>query len=316
MGKTLRFPSIFLLFILVLSLAGCASGEAGLLRTAVSVEFTDDGAAATDDAVSIATEDDGAVTVTICTGGAYRLTGSCANGAVIVDCAADVTLLLDALTLTHPDGACIASIGDGTLTICPVSGTESSLTDGTGYQFTDPLTDVPDAVLFAQGDLRLTGSDTGILHIRALYKTGIASRDMLCMEGGTYTISSIRHGMHGRDGIAISGGFTAIEAAADGMRTTNDKPGKEGTVAITGGKVTILAGDEGIQSVGNVTFSGGTTAIDSTNNGLKTEGMLQVTGGTVSIGAADEALLAAETAHTGGSFSVNGADYADWMGAQ
>lgn len=308
MSKALRFPRILLVTALfaafLLPLVSCSASP---YANAVPISFSADGVTADGAGISVSTDADGAYTVTISAPGAYRLSGVCENGAVVVDAADEVTLVLDGLTLTHPTGACIASVGEGNLTVHALSGTESALSDGAGYVFPDAVTDEPDAVIFAKSDLTLSGDSDGICHITARYKTGAATKDDLTVTGGNYTVSSVRHGLRGRDSVTVSGGLLAIEAAADGIRTTNDNPGKEGTIAVTGGTVQISAGDEGLQSIADVTISGGALTINSTNNGVKTDaGAFTVTGGSVVIDAVDTPLLVPETIHTGGTLTVNG----------
>ena len=313
MSKILRFPRIFLVTTLLAAfLLPLVSCSASPYANAVPISFSADGVTADDAGVSVSTGADGAYTVTISAPGAYRLSGTCENGAVIVDTADAVTLVLDGLTLTHPTGACIASVGKGELIVHALSGTESTLSDGAGYVFPDAATDEPDAAVFAKSDLTLSGDSDGICHITARYKTGVATKDNLTVTGGNYTISSVRHGLRGRDSVTVTGGLLAIDAAADGLRTTNDTPGKEGKITITGGTVQIHAGDEGIQSVSDVTVTGGTLTIDSTNNGVKAAaGALTVTGGSVTIDAVDEPVLVTETVHTGGTLTVNGESAAE-----
>ena len=310
MTKHFRFPLfialIALLVPLLVSLLSSCGGDP--YASARPVTFQADRAdVAEADGMEVSVGENGAVVVTITAGGAYRLSGTCASGSVVVDCAEDVTLVLEDLTLTNPAGSCIASIGEGNLVLYVRAGTESTLTDGAGYVFPNAMTDEPDAVVFAKNDLTLSGAGDGICHLVAYYKTGAAAKDVLTVTGGNYTISSVRHGIRGRDGVSVTGGLLAIDAAADGIRTTNDNPGKEGTVTVSGGVVQIMAGDEGIQSVSDVTVTGGEVTIDSTNNGIKSaSGTLRVTGGLLSVTAADEAVIAVDVSHTGGAFTVDG----------
>lgn len=304
---THRLTFLVLLFLLLL-LSACSAVP---YQNAQSVLFSEDGATSDSPGVAISTSEDG-VLVTITSGGAYRLSGACPNGSVLVNCMDEVVLALDGLTLTNPTGSCIASLGEGNLTLYALSGSESTLTDGTGYVFPDAVTDEPDAVVFAKSNLTLSGDEDGICHIVAYYKTGAAAKDDLFVVGGNYTVSSIQHGIRGRDSVHITGGYLAIEAAADAIRTTNDNPGKEGTVTISGGKISLTAGDEGIQSISDITISGGALTIDSTNNGIKSNiGKLLVKGGVTTITAPDEPILASSTLHTGGDLTVNGLAWED-----
>ena len=308
MTNIARCLPLYLLPVLVLLFSACTAAS---YRDAPPVTFSADGAVSDARGAAVSTTED-SVSVTITAGGTYRLTGTCQNGSVVVDCADAVVLVLDNLVLTNPTGSCIASVGEGDLTLYALSGTESTLRDGTGYVFPDALTDEPDAVVFAKSDLTLSGDKDGICYMIAYYKTGAATKDDLTVTGGNYTVSSIRHGIRGRDSVTVTGGYLAIEAAADGIRTTNDRPGKEGTVTISDGHVTITAGDEGIQSISDITITGGTLTIDSTNNGIKTDaGKLEITAGTVSITAPDQPVIAASTEHTGGELTVNGTPFAD-----
>lgn len=298
---------------LILSVPGLlfAACTAAPYRDAAAVVFSEDGATSDSPGAAVSTEG-GGVSVTITSGGTYRLSGACRSGSVVVDCADGVVLLLDGVVLTNPAGSCVASVGEGELTLYALSGTESTLTDGTGYVFPDAVTDEPDAVVYAKSDLVLAGDDDGICHLVAYYKLGAATKDDLSVTGGNYTVSSIRHGIRGRDSVSVTGGSLAIEAAEDGIRTTNDKPGKEGKVAISGGSISVTAGDEAIQSISDVLISGGSLTIDSTNNGIKSDiGSLRVTGGSLSLNAPDKPIIAAAISHLGGDFTVNGLAYGD-----
>lgn len=227
--------------VLLLCGSGCSSTEAQLAAKAIPIELA--GSTVVCDGAGVQIED-GLVTIT--QHGIYRLTGTWQNGQILVDCAdsGEVWLLLDGAEITSGKGACIYVKQADLTHVVLAADSVNRLTDGTSYTF-DPGDDEPDGALFSRDDLVLSGE--GTLEIDANFKFAIAVKDDLTIEGGSYVIQSVGHGIKGKDSLVISGGNISVEAAGDGLKSTN---ADGGTVRITGGVVDLFAGDEGIPGGG------------------------------------------------------------------
>lgn len=284
---------------LLVGLTGCSNTEEQLAAKAISIEL--DGSAAVCDGAGVQIED-GMVTIT--QHGIYRLSGTWNRGQVLVDCtdSGEVWLLLDGAEITNSKGACIYVKQADMTHVVLAADSVNRLTDGTSYTF-DPGDDEPNGVLFARDDIVLSGE--GTLEIDANFKFAIAGKDDLTIEGGSYVIRSVGHGIKGKDNLLITGGNISIEAEGDGLKATN---ADGGTIRITGGMVDLFAGDEGIQSVGDVVITGGSVTVDSKNNGIRSGTVLAVSGGTVAVNAEDTAVDAPDTKHTGGVLMIDGTE--------
>lgn len=283
----------------LLGLTGCSNTEDQLAAKAIPIEL--EGSTAVCDGAGVQIEE-GLVTIT--QHGIYRLSGTWQNGQILVDCAdsGEVWLLLDGAEIVNTNGACMYVKQADLTHVVLAADSVNRLTDGTSYTF-DPGDDEPDGALFARDDLVLSGE--GTLEIDANFKFAIAAKDDLTIEGGSYVIQSVGHGIKGKDSLVISGGNISVEAAGDGLKSTN---ADGGTVRITGGVVDLFAGDEGIQAVADVAVSGGVLTVDSKNNGIRAGTVLTVSGGTVSINAEDNAVDAPDTKHTGGVLRIDGTE--------
>ncbi len=297
--KFVRITAL-LLTALLLPLTSCTSTENQLASKAAPITLEGPTASCDADGVQI---DGGQITITA--HGIYRISGTLADGQILVDCgdSGEVWLLLDGADITCTTGACIY-IKQADLThISLVKDTVNTLTDGTSYTF-DPGDDEPDGTLFARDDLVLQGE--GTLVIDANFKNAIAAKDDLTIAGGVYDITSVGHGIKGKDSLTITGGVISVEADGDGLKSTNAEGGSKGVVTISGGVVDVFAGDEGIQAISDVTVSGGVVTVDSRNNGIRSGTALNISGGDLNINAEDTPIDAPEENKTGGLLTISG----------
>ena len=296
----LKRTAALVLTALMLPLTSCTSTEDQLAAKAIPITLEGPTASCASDSVQI---DDGQITIT--GHGIYRLTGTLADGQVLVDCGdtGEVWLILDGADITSKSGACIY-IKQADLThISLADDTVNTLTDGANYTF-DPGDDEPDGTIFARDDLVLQGE--GSLVIDANFKNAIAAKDDLTIAGGTWDIVSVGHGIKGKDSLTITGGVIYVDAEGDGLKSTNAEGGSKGVVTISGGVVDVFAGDEGIQAISDITVSGGVVTVDSRNNGIRSGTVLNQTGGELYIHAEDTPLDVPAENRTGGILSIGG----------
>jgi hypothetical protein len=241
--------------------------------TATAVVFDDDAAQISGSGASFAD-----ATLIIGQAGTYVLSGTLTGGQVLVDAGENdiVRLVLSGVSLHNEEGPAIyAPTADKTVLILE-RGTENTVSDGAGY---GNNADEPDAAIFAQDDLSVTGE--GRLVVNSAGKHGIRSQDVLAISAGVFDISTAGDALRGRDGVAIQGGDFTLNAGGDGIQSNNDEDGAKGFVIINGGEYIIRAGSDGIQAQSALTV---------------TDGNIQITTGGGSANAADAGAAEEESA--------------------
>ena len=296
---TKRISALLLTVLMLLPMTSCSSEEQ-LASKAVDIFLEGPTATSEGDGVHI---EGGQITIS--SHGIYRISGTLAEGQILVDCAdaGEVWLLLDEANITCSTGACIYVKQADLTHISLEKDTVNTLTDGVGYIF-DPGDDEPDGTLFARDDLVLQGE--GSLVIDANFKNAIAAKDDLTIAGGTYDIVSVGHGIKGKDSLTITGGVISVDAEGDGLKSTNAEGGSKGIINISGGVVDVFAGDEGMQAISDITISGGVVHVDSQNNGLRSGTALNLTGGELNINAEDTPIDVPAENRTGGILTIGG----------
>ena len=109
-------------------------------------------------------------------GGAYHVVGQ-ASGQLVVDAkGSDVTLLMDNVALSSPDGPVLWIQAASHVTILTVEGTQSRLQDSPTYTLPENEEE-PNAAIFSKADLSIGGK--GELTVIGQYADGIVSKDSL-----------------------------------------------------------------------------------------------------------------------------------------
>lgn len=201
--------------------------------------------------------------VAISNGGTYSISGTSANGQIIVDSASEenVYLVLNNVDLTCTNSAPIyIKSAKNTIIVLP-DNSENTITDGTTYTLEDSSTDEPSAAIFSKDDLTIKGN--GSLTVNANYNDGIVSKDDLKITGGNISVTSVDDGLIGKDSITIKGGSIEVNASGDGLKATNTEDTAKGYVLIEGGALNIISTNDGIQAETNVNITEGTINITS-----------------------------------------------------
>ncbi|WP_134683643.1 carbohydrate-binding domain-containing protein [Brevibacillus migulae] len=201
--------------------------------------------------------------VTIQKAGTYVVSGSLADGQIVVDVPDKgvVRLVLNGVNIQNSDSSPIYVKQAGKTIISLPEGTENIISDGKTYAKSDASTDVPNAAIYSDNDLTFNG--TGKLIVRGNYNNGITSKDDLKIMGGTYEVHAIDDAIMGRDLVAVKDGTITVEAGGDGIKTTYDTDTEKGYVALEAGTYTITSGSDGIQASQSVLIDGGTYTIVS-----------------------------------------------------
>ena len=217
---------------------------------------------------------DGVIYIT--EGGAYTLTGTSSDAAIVIDTEENVKLILDNVDLTSTNGPVIYGKQVKNLYVELAAGTTNSLCDSNTYA-TDSATgeEIGKGVISCEDDLIILGD--GTLNITANHKHGIVSDDKLYVEAGNINITSTgTDGIHANDLVCIDGGTLQITAASDIIES-------EDILVITGGTITGSSDDEGIESKNAVYINGGTIDISVKDDGINAATYLEINDGTVNV---------------------------------
>ena len=229
-----------------------------------------------------------------------QLSGSSADGSLIVYSWLKYGITLNGLLLTNTDGPAINNQCSKWLIVTLADGTVNTLSDGASYQ--EQAFDQK-GTLFSEGQIRFQG--TGSLTVNGNAKNGIASDDYIEITDGTLNINMTADGGRGikvNDGITIMGGTTTITTSgdcridtADGVRDTTSAAGikSDSLFTMTGGTLSITStgdGGKGINCSGNVEFKGGTLTVTTTGSndegkpkGVKSDTAIIVSGGSFTV---------------------------------
>lgn len=271
--------------------------------------------------------------ITIDAAGTYVLSGTLADGQVLINATKDddVRLVLNGASLSSSTSAPIYASQCDKLILILADGTENTVTDASTYVYEGDA-DEPDAAIFSKDDLRIGGS--GTLTVTGNYRNGIGTKDDLIIAGGTITVTAVNDALRGRDSVTIQDGSITLNAGNDGIKANNDGDAEKGWITIEGGTLNITAAFDGIQAETALTVSGGTIDIvagggsanatpkqsesfgrgmfggDTTTQttetdseslkGLKAGVSLTISGGTITVDAADDSL------HSNGTLDISG----------
>lgn len=217
--------------------------------------------------------------------GKYVLTGTLADGSVIVEADGDdkIWLLLDGADIRCEDSAALLVEQAEKVFLTLADGTENVLSSGPVYG-EDAVSAGIDGAVYSKDDLTINGS--GSLTVAGEYQHGIVCNDDLVIAGGTVTVTAAQDGLHANDSTRIANADLTITAGDDGVTVSNDE--NTGYFYTESGSVTIPSCYEGIEAV-NVTIDGGTVDITSTDDGINANGtgsvspIVTVNGGDVRI---------------------------------
>ena len=233
----------------------------------------------------------------------YVLSGSSADGELSLSGSYKCTLSLCGLTLTNPSGAAISITNGKRIQVSAKSGTENTLTDGTGGS--------QKACLYSKGQIQLQGKGTLnvagntkhaiksgdyisvknlTLNITKAVGDGISCNEYFLMKSGTVSISGV-----GDDGIQcdLDGDTSTGETADHEDEDSGNIYLEEGTLTIT----TTAAASKGIKSSGSIIVSEGTYTITTTGTAawdsddsevkacaaMSADGDMTISGGTLTL---------------------------------
>ena len=193
--------------------------------------------------------------VTISAEGIYVLSGTLANGQIIVDAPKDakVQLVLSGADIHCETSAAIYVRQADKVFITLDAGTQNTLSCGETFEAIDESN--IDAALFSKDTLTINGS--GSLTVLSSGGHGIVSKGKLKITGGDVRVTAVNHGITAKNGVYMADGTLNITAGQDGLRAENAEETDRGLIVISGGSIQISADGDGIYASGNIEISGG-----------------------------------------------------------
>ncbi|WP_315325417.1 carbohydrate-binding domain-containing protein [Rothia aeria] len=227
-------------------------------------------------------------TITITSGGTYRLTGEY-NGQVKIEAAKTdtVRLVLDNAKITNSAGAALNVVSAAEAIIYTAAGTTNTVADEANYTATGD--DDPDAAIYSAANLTLAGESS--LSVKGSYEEGIHTTGGLVIASGTLEVNAANTGIKGKDYVDITGGIVNVTAAQDGIKSTNTDGESKGFTRLSAGSVTISAGDDGLKAPHTLEISGGTLNIEKSNEGIEAQ-YINILNGDVTVNSTDDGINA------------------------
>jgi hypothetical protein len=255
---------------------------------AVKITLSGNSAECSDSGVSI----DG-TTVTITAEGTYIVSGTSDDGQIIVNAGDNdkVQIVLDGVSITNDDGACIYVSNADKVFLTLADGSVNNLSDtGAEYVQEDDSVNI-DGVIFSRDDITVNG--TGALNINASYANGIVGKDDVKFTGGTINITATGNAIEGKDSVRIKDGtFNLVSGSEkDGIHSSNEEESGKGYIYIEGGDIEIAAKDDGIHAATVLYIAGGNINVTESYEGLEGD-TIDITGGNISVVASDDGLNA------------------------
>ena len=227
-------------------------------------------------------------TITITSGGTYRLSGEYSGQVKIEAAKTDtVRLVLDNAKITNSTGAAINVVSAAEAIIYTAAGTTNTVADEANYTATGD--DDPDAAIYSTANLTLTGE--GSLSAEGAYEEGIHTTGGLVIASGTLEVNAANTGIKGKDYVDIIGGIVNVTAAQDGMKSTNTDDESLGFTRLSAGSVTVSAGDDGLKAPHTLEISGGTLNIEKSNEGIEAQ-YINILDGDVTVNSTDDGINA------------------------
>ena len=227
-------------------------------------------------------------TITITSGGTYRITGEYSGQVKIEAAKTDtVRLVFDNAKITNSTGAAINVVSAAEAIIYTAAGTTNTVADEANYTATGD--DDPDAAIYSTANLTLTGE--GSLSVEGAYEEGIHTTGGLVIASGTLKVNAANTGIKGKDYVDITGGIVNVTAAQDGIKSTNTDDESLGFTRLSAGSVTVSAGDDGLKAPHTLEISGGTLNIEKSNEGIEAQ-YINILDGDVTVNSTDDGINA------------------------
>ncbi len=209
-------------------------------------------------------------TVTVTNAGTYIVTGTLADGQLVIDTAdsARVTVVLNGASLTCSSGPAVyVKAAEKKVVFRTARGSVNLLADAAGYVVADEDQVegevYPNACLYACADVEFDGE--GELYVTGNADKGINTKDDLTLSGGTLTVSAAGVGIRANDSLTVSGGTVTVQSKADGIKTANTEKEGKGFISISGGTVYVTAQGDALSAATDLSVVDGTLVLNTLN---------------------------------------------------
>lgn len=232
---------------------------------------------------------------TITAAGTYKVTGSLANGQLVVntDASNKVKIQLNGATIASTASAPLQVKSANKVIVYLAPGTINSLTDGSTSDAEGALYSTAKLSLFGTGSLTVAGnadggivSSSGLIIKEGTYtvtavESTIKSDKNIIIDGGTFTLAAGNDGVHGEESLTFNGGDMVISKSEEGIESAE--------ITINAGtRIQLTSTDDGVNaSSGDNTsenhfyMKGGYVAINAGGDGVDSNGYIEMTGGTL-----------------------------------
>ena len=229
-------------------------------------------------------------TTTISSAGTYIISGTAADGQILVNAGEDdkVQLVLSGVDLTCNSGPCLNVQQADKVFVTLATGTTNTFSDGSGFTVGDE--DDADSTIYSTADICFNGY--GSLKVNATAGHGIHSKDDVIVTGGTYEITSAKTGIFGKDCVKIKDGTFTITSQTDCIKSNKDDDDSKGFVSFDGGTFTLKSTDKGIQAAKLVRLAGGNFTIESDDDTVHSDSKVLLCGANLNLAAGDDAVHA------------------------
>ena len=244
-------------------------GKSDILQIVKTAQNLSSGAESRGDTREIILSDDGCTLpsgvsradgiVKITSGGIYTLQGQLTEGQIEVDAKANVTLILNGLSISCSDGAAINITNSQHTHIYLAKGSENTVTSGEEVEISsNEEIEADGAAIYSRDDLSFSGS--GSLTVNGYINNAVATTDNLVVLSGNITANRVNNGLRGKDSVTILNGNINLLSGNDGIKANN---GEVGVINITDGNITVKSYGDGISAERDLSISGGEINIDA-----------------------------------------------------
>ena len=217
----------------------------------VRITFSGNSVSASSDSVRIS-----GTTVTLTEEATYLLSGTLADGMILVDGAesAKLRLVFDGVSITSSASAPLYIRQADKVFVTLAEGSENTLENG--GTFTEMDGNSIDGAVFSKQDLTFNGS--GSLTVISPAGHGIVCKDDLVFTGGTYLLNTASHGLDANDSVRITGDTAiTVHAGKDGIHCEHSEDTSLGFLHISGGTLRLEAEGDGITASAWLEITGG-----------------------------------------------------------
>lgn len=242
-------------------------------ETATKIQLSDSGSEI--DGEGAASLEDG---VKISKGGEYIISGKLSDSRIVVDVEPGDTLKL---VLNGADITCSYSapiyVSNGDAVIVLEENTENVLTDGNTYSYANSTDREPNACLYGDDNISITG--TGKLTVNANFNNGIGSKDELKISSATITVNAVNNALKGNDCVIIQDAALHLTSQGDGIKSDEEKVENRGVISIVNSSLNIISEDDGLQAVTSVSVEGGKVTIEANGKEVNCDGTVNIAEG-------------------------------------